>query len=90
MFEILVPTIAGVLNGIGVAGLGYAKTIKEGKLEDFDAKKFVQEVIVGGIVGGIAGHAGITYAVAEHWVMSSGAIVLISWSKKTLWRLVKG
>lgn len=83
------PTIFGILNGIGIAGLGYAKRIQEGEFPDFDEKKFAQTCIVGGIVGGIAGHGGMTYLAAEHWVMSSGAIVLIEYTKKAAYRLLK-
>ena len=89
MLEILVPVIAGILNGMGIAGLGYAKKIKEGEFPEFDPRKFIQTCAIGGIVGGIAGHAGVSYAAAEAWVTSSGAIILIEYIKKTAYRLAK-
>ena len=88
MIEVIAGLVAGLVNGIGLAGLGYAKTLKDGGLENFDEKKFVQTCVVGGIVGAGAGFAGVSYAVGGTWAASSGVIVVIEYIKKTIWRAI--
>jgi hypothetical protein len=88
MLEVVAGLVAGLVNGIGLAGLGYAKTLKDGSLADFDEKKFVQTCVVGGIVGAGAGLAGVSYAVGETWAASSGIIIVIEYIKKTIWRVI--
>ena len=88
MYEtILIGIGAGVANGIILAVLGYAKSKPEG--EEFDKNKLVQTVVVGGVVGGIAGYSGITYTQSYEWLSTMGAVGLIEYGKKAIWRTLK-
>lgn len=83
MMEVLIGVVAGALNGLGIACLGYAKSAK---VEDFDERKFLQTAVVGAIVGAGAGYAGVTYQTATEWAASSGLIVIIEYIKKAVLR----
>ena len=85
--QIMIGIAAGVANGGIVAILGYAKSKPEG--EEFDAAKLVQTAVVGGVVGGIAGFQGITYLQSYEWLSTMGAIGLIEYTKKAIWRTLK-
>jgi len=76
----------GAISGIVAAIIGYAKSATE---ESFSAKKFVQTIIIGGFVGGVAGYYNISYQQAYDWLVSIGAIATIEWIKKAIWRLIK-
>lgn len=53
--RILIGTGKGIVYGAIAAGIGYLKTDNDGHLENFDAQKFTKTVIIGMIIGGIAG-----------------------------------
>ena len=56
MEDILIQFGMGILGGFFVAGSGYLKSMKG---EYFTPKKFVKTIILGTIVGGIAGVTGL-------------------------------
>jgi hypothetical protein len=84
--SLLIRMGAGAVSGIIAAVLGYAKNIPKG--EEFDEGKFVQTVIVGGIVGACAGEMGLTYEQAYDWAASIGLVTLIEYMKKMVWRAI--
>jgi len=78
--------LCGILSGIITALFGYFKSATE---ETFNLGKFVQTIIIGAIVGGVAGYYGVDYQQAYDWLASIGAITAIEYVKKGLWRLIK-
>lgn len=86
MIDVLLNILGGVINGVVVAALGYAKS---SKIENFDEKKFIQTAMIGGFVGGFAFTAQMTYNQAYTWVAGSGMITIIEYVKKTVWRRIK-
>jgi len=83
MLGLLKNIANGVFSGIVTAFLGYLKNSKD---EEFDAGKFVQTLIIGGIVGAVAQVAGMTYESAYDYLMSIGVITLTQYLLKTLYR----
>jgi hypothetical protein len=83
LWNIVWGIIAGIISGVITALLGYAKS---STVESFDPKKAVQTLIVGAVVGGFAGGWGITYQQAYEYLASVGAITLIEFVKKAIWR----
>ena len=87
MWEVVIGTIKGILAG-AICGaitalLGYAKSSTK---EDFNPKKARQTIIVGAVIGGIAGYQGWTYQQAYEWAGSTGVIVLVEYIKKAILR----
>ena len=78
-------TIAGAINGVAIAGLGYLKT----KKETFSMSKFGETVIIGAIVGAGSGVTGLNYADSDAWFQSSGLIVVVDWALKAIVRKFK-
>ena len=86
MLDLLAKIGAGAVSGVVVAALGYAKAHTT---EDFDSAKFVQTVVVGGIVGACGGEMGMSYEEAHDWAASMGLITLIEYAKKAVWRAIR-
>lgn len=80
---ILVSIFYGIVSGVFVALLGYAKS---STVESFDWRKALQTMIVGGVVGGIAGYNGWTYQQAYEWASTMGVITIVEYVKKAVWR----
>ena len=87
MLSLLARMGAGAASGVVVAALGYAKAHTT---EDFDPAKFVQTVVVGAVVGGVAGEMGVSYTQAQDWASSIGLITLVEYLKKAVWRTIRG
>jgi len=83
MFELITGVISGAISGAIIALTGYAKS---STVEKFSMKKARQTVIVGAVIGGIAGFYGWTYAQAETWAANMGVIVILEHVKKAVWR----
>lgn len=83
MFDLIKNVFIGLLNGVVIAVLGY---LKSSKIEEFNFKKFIQTVIIGGIVGGFAGFMGVSYEQSYEYLSSIGAIMIIEWIKKAILR----
>jgi len=81
----LVPVLKGVgvgiVSGVITALLGYAKN---SGVEDFDPKKAVQTIVVGGFVGGVAGYVGVDYAETQEWLSTIGALTVFEYVKKAV------
>jgi hypothetical protein len=84
-WQIVWGIVGGVVSGAITALLGYAKSSGE----SFDASKAVQTLIVGAIVGGCAGYWGVSYTEAQDYLGSVGALTLIEYLKKSIWRRIK-
>jgi hypothetical protein len=78
--------VLGMVNGAVLALLGYAKNSTS---EDFDDKKALQTVIVGGVVGFFAGYYNMTYESAQEWAANSGIITIVEYVKKALWKRIR-
>jgi len=76
----------GIISGIFVAGAGY---FKSSPVEKWEPRKFFQTIIVGAVVGGIAGARGWTYAQAHEWAATVGLIVVLEYTKKGIYRWLK-
>jgi len=87
MLEVLKGIAVGIVTGTITALVGYAKSCTA---ESFSPKKAVQTVIVGAVVGGIAGYHGWTFEQAYEWASSVGIITVVEYIKKAVWRLVLG
>jgi hypothetical protein len=85
MSQIFFAIGAGILSGAITALLGYTKSVGE----NFDPQKAYQTLIVGAIVGGVAGYLGVEYNTAEEYLESIGAITLIEYVKKSILKRVK-
>lgn len=90
VLEILAGIGIGIVNGVGIAVLGYAKSVKDGVQEKFEARKLAKTCFVGAVVGGSAGGAGANYAVAQTWFASTGAIVVVEWAWNVIARRFLG
>lgn len=86
MIEALQPVLGGIVSGCITALLGYAKSAGE----MFSGTKALQTVIVGGIIGAVGGYYGMDYETAEQWMGSIGAITVINYVCKSIWRRIKG
>jgi len=82
MIGIIKNILSGVGSGLITAFLGYMKN----KGEEFDCAKFVQTLVVGGVVGGVAQSCGMAYNDAYDYLASIGVISLIEYIKKSIWR----
>jgi hypothetical protein len=82
--SIIYGILGGIVSGAITALLGYAKSAGE----SFEAGKAVQTLIVGAIVGGCAGYWGVSYTQAYDYLGSMGAITLIEYLKKAVWRRI--
>jgi hypothetical protein len=83
--SVIFGILGGVVSGAVTALLGYAKSSGE----SFDVGKAVQTLIVGAIVGGCAGYWGVSYTEAQDYLGSVGALTLIEYLKKAIWRRIK-
>ena len=56
----MIPTIiVGAVGGIAWGILGTVKTLtNKNNEEDFEYKKFVKSIVIGGVIGGITGYSG--------------------------------
>jgi uncharacterized membrane protein YeaQ/YmgE (transglycosylase-associated protein family) len=84
--SVIFGILGGVVSGAITALLGYAKS---SSVESFDVSKAVQTLIVGAIVGGCAGYLGVSYTEAQDYLGSVGALTLIEYLKKAIWRRVR-
>lgn len=82
--KILIGIGSGILSGLGAAALGFAKSAGS----EFDWKNFVQTLIVGGFVGGVAGYIGITYQNSLDWLATTGGLTLFEYIKKAILRRI--
>lgn len=82
MFEMIKNIASGVASGLITAFLGYMKS----KDEKFDLGKFVQTLVIGGLVGAVAQVAGMSYNDAYDYLASIGIISLAEYTKKMIWR----
>jgi ABC-type xylose transport system permease subunit len=73
----------GLLVGLVTALLGYFKSEKP---ENFDGKKFALTLLIGVIVGGIAGGSGLSYDEAYAWAATAGILVWTEFFGKALIR----
>jgi len=80
--------LGGILSGWGYAILGLGRALQKG--EKFEPRKFVQTLIIGGIIGGCAGYMGVEYVVAEEYLASIGIIYTIERVKKLVYTKLKG
>ena len=85
MWQVIAGVLAGILSGALTAFTGYLKSAGE----KFQPKKAIQTIIVGGLVGGIAGYTGWTYTQAYEWASTVGIITLAEYIKKAVWRRLK-
>jgi hypothetical protein len=85
--EILTLIAFGAGNGAAFAIFGY---IKANKIEDFDTKKFLLTIIIGAVIGGVAGFSGMTFVNAEAWLINmgilTGLIFFVENGIKIIWR----
>lgn len=86
IINLIYPIFAGIISGGITALLGYAKSVS---VESFDPSKAVQTIIVGAFVGGVAGYTGMTYEDANDWLISIGAITVVEYIKKAIWRKIR-
>ena len=84
--KVLIGIGSGALNGAVISLLGYGKSQK---VESFDWKKAIKTTALGAIIGGIAGAEGTTYQQAQDWATQTGAIVIIEYILKGIWRYFK-
>lgn len=78
----LQPIIAGLVAGLIASAIGYIKS----NAEEFEAEKFFVTVGIGAIVGAIGGYMGISYASAEIYLANIGAVYMIDYILKAIWR----
>ena len=83
MWDTIKGVAIGVLEGITVAALGYAKNNKQ---ESFDNKKFFKTVLLGAFIGGGAALSGVTYDEFQDYAETTGLLVLIEYASKAVWR----
>jgi len=83
--QIVTGVIAGIISGAISALLGYAKNAGE----NFEPKKAIQTLVVGGFIGGVASYEGMSYTRTEEWLESIGAITLLEYIKKAIWRRLR-
>lgn len=82
VWAFLQPIIAGLVAGLIASAIGYIKS----NAEEFEAEKFFVTVGIGAIVGAIGGYMGISYASAEIYLANIGAVYLIDYILKAIWR----
>ena len=85
LIEIIKGIAVGAVCGAITALLGYAKSVTA---EKFDPQKAAQTIVVGAVVGGVAGYYGWTYQEAQEWATNIGLITLIEYLKKAIWRKI--
>jgi len=85
MWQTILGILAGIVAGAFTAFLGYLKSAGE----KFQPKKAIQTMIVGGFVGGVASYMGWTYEQAYEWASTVGAITLLEYIKKAVWKRLK-
>lgn len=73
--DIIVKALQGAASGFAVAFIGYAKSFTpEGAHEPIAVKKAIKTVIMGTLVGGVAGATGLSTENVEADVASYGLI----------------
>jgi len=85
MFEVVKGILVGACLGAVTALIGYAKSAGE----SFELEKAIQTVIVGAFVGGFGSYAGMTYQQSFDYLTSIGAITVVEYLKKAVWRRIK-
>jgi len=86
MIEIIIGILFGAISGAVLALLGYAKS---STLESFFPEKAVQTIIIGAVVGGIAGYYGWSYDQAYQWASSCGIVTIVEYAKKFIFRRLR-
>jgi len=86
MLEVIRPVVAGIFSGCVIACLGYAKSVT---VEDFEPTKALQTIIIGGFVGGAGVLIGMPYKEAYEYLVCIGAVTVVEYLKKAVWRLIK-
>ena len=87
---ILESVLIGIGSGIAYGITGYLKSLKKnGEYEEFDAYKFGQSVIVGGVAGALMGYYGWTFEVATQFLVNTGLVTFIEHVKKGIIRYLK-
>ncbi len=76
----LITVLYGVCGGLGWSVLGLAKEKTKENSEDFDTKKFLKSIILGGIVGGVVASTGtiVSGTTIESFVAESSSYGLIT------------
>lgn len=82
---IIANIVFGALNGAGIAAWGY---IKGETVEKFSARKFLQTLLVGLVVGGIMARYNLDYVQAQSVFAGTGLIVFIDYGLKIFFRRV--
>jgi uncharacterized membrane protein len=80
---VVMGVFAGLVIGLITALLGYFKNEKP---ENFDPKKFVLTLLIGVIVGGVAGGSGLSYDEAYAWAATAGILVWVEFFGKAIIR----
>jgi hypothetical protein len=83
--EIVKGILVGACLGAVTALTGYAKSVGE----KFDYQKAFQTVVVGAVVGGFSSYSGMTYQQSFDYLTNIGAITLVEYLKKAVWRRIK-
>jgi len=90
MLEVLKNILLGVAAGLLFGTTGYLKSVGE----EFDAKKFVQSIIVGAVVGGIGGAMGMKPSEAQEYLQSTGLytglVCMVEFVKKAVLKRLVG
>lgn len=88
---ILIAILSGVLAGVVAAIVGW---LKHREWESFDGPAFLKTVLIGAILGGIAGGMGITPIEAETFLVGLGlfaaVITFAEWLANIIWRRLLG
>jgi len=85
MWLVVQNIVMGAVSGAIAGMLGYCKNAS---VETFDVKKFVQTVIVGAVCGGCASYWGVSIDQAHEILTTTGALTLVEYVKKAVWRRV--
>jgi len=86
---ILWAILVGVLSGILAALIGYAKGTT---IEKFNPYKMTLTIVIGGVVGGIAGYQNVDVMVPANFdqiykvLVDAGIIGVINWLVLLVWR----
>ena len=75
--------VSGAVGGLGISILGYLK--KQGDVK-FDVKKFIPIVIVGAVIGAVAGYQGVDYGAIENASYAGSIALVVTWGWKAVWR----
>jgi hypothetical protein len=88
--NIVKSLLEGIMVGIVIAVLGYLKKVSDsGELPKFNSAKFAATIVIGGIAGALMRYYNISYDDASNILMTAGAVTLIEYSIKALYRYLK-